>query len=204
MRVKVCGITCLEDALAAAGAGADALGFVFAVSPRRVTPEKARAIINQLPPLVSTVGVFVNAAPSYIRRVRSFCGLDMVQLHGDESEAAAAALGPRVIKAVRLGKGRTAPPGKYPAAVMLLDTADDAAAGGTGRAFDWSLAVETARRRPVILAGGLNPDNVGRALNIVKPFAVDVCSGVESRPGRKDHDKIASFVARAKSIDLAA
>jgi len=196
-RVKVCGITNREDALAACGAGAHALGFVLAESPRRVSPERAREIIALLPPLVTTVGVFVDSPPGEVAELRRFCGLDWVQLHGNESEADALVLGPRVIKALRVGPGREPDPASYPGCALLLDTYHPEAVGGTGVSFDWSLAQNIAAQRPVILAGGLNAGNVGQAIAQVKPFAVDVSSGVEMEKGIKDHELIASFLARA-------
>ncbi|MCB2227614.1 MAG: phosphoribosylanthranilate isomerase [Desulfarculaceae bacterium] len=196
-RVKVCGITNLPDALAACAAGASALGFVLAHSSRQVAPDQARAIIAALPPLVATVGVFVDAPPREVAELRAYCGLDWVQLHGEESEAEAASLGPRVIKALKVGPGREPDPVAYPGCHLLLDTHDPSQAGGTGQAFDWSLAKPVAARRPIILAGGLNPDNVASAIAQVQPFAVDVSSGVEIEKGKKDHELIASFLARA-------
>ncbi|MBI5524239.1 MAG: phosphoribosylanthranilate isomerase [Desulfarculus sp.] len=198
-RVKICGLTNLEDALAAVAAGADALGFVLAPSPRRVTPDQARAIIRRLPPLVATVGVFVDEPVREVARLKAWCGLDWAQLHGQETPEEVEALSPRIIKA--LAVGRLAPdPQAYPEALLLLDTALAGRTGGTGQAFDWGLAVDLARQRPIILAGGLHPGNVAQAISTVKPFAVDVSSGVEREPGRKDHAKIRSFVARAKGL----
>ncbi|BEQ14275.1 phosphoribosylanthranilate isomerase [Desulfoferula mesophila] len=197
-RVKICGITRLEDALAACRLGADALGFVLAPSPRQVSPERAREIIAALPPLVSTVGVFVDAPLDEVRGLRTFCGLDWVQLHGGEDQAYAAALGPRVIKAARVSAQRPVEEGAYPGCALLLDTYDPQAVGGTGQSFDWSLAQSIARARPIILAGGLTPENVGRAIKQVQPFAVDVSSGVEKEKGVKDHERIASFIAQVR------
>ena len=197
MRIKICGITNLEDAKAAVHLGADALGFVFAESPRRISPEKARQITNQLPPFVAKVGVFVNAPLTHLRRVRDYCGLDAVQLHGEESADYIMSLGPGVIKALRLnGK----PLGELPKAALLLDAYDPRLRGGTGKLCDWRRAQEIARERLVILAGGLDPGNVAQAINQIKPYAVDVSSGVESEPGRKDHGKIASFISNARNV----
>lgn len=198
-RVKICGLTSLEDAHAAVAAGADALGFVLAPSPRRVSPDQARAIIRRLPPLVATVGVFVDEPPEEVARLKAWCGLDWAQLHGGEGQAHVEALAPRVIKVIPMGR-HTPEPQAHLGVCLLLDTAVVGRTGGTGKSFDWTLAVELARQRPVILAGGLNPENVAQAIAIVKPFAVDVSSGVEREPGRKDHAKIRSFVARAKGL----
>jgi len=196
-RVKICGITNREDALAACRLGAHALGFVLAESPRRISPDRAREIISALPPLVATVGVFLDADPQEVAELRRYCGLDWVQLHGSESEAEALALGPRVIKALKVGPGREPDPQAYAGCALLLDTYDPVVAGGTGTSFDWSLAQAIAAQRPVILAGGLNAGNVAQAIAQVKPFAVDVSSGVEIEKGIKDHELIASFLARA-------
>jgi len=202
VRVKICGITCLEDALAAVRHGTDALGFVFAPSVRQVTPEAARSIIGRLPALVTIVGVFVDAPPGWIMEVRRFCGLDAIQLHGDETEETVRLLRPRVIKVVHPeGNGSVQYDG-YAGATLLLDALTPEARGGTGRTFDWNLAVETARKRRIILAGGLTPDNVLHAVRKVQPYGVDVSSGVEMEPGRKDHAKIESFIRRAKSLEI--
>jgi phosphoribosylanthranilate isomerase len=199
MRVKICGLTNLEDALAAVAAGADALGFVFARSPRQVTPEQAREMVRRLPPLVATVGVFVDTPLEEVASLKAWCGLDWVQLHGHNDPTTLAALAPRVIKVLAM-EGQVPDPQAYPGCQLLMDTAVGGKSGGTGKTFDWSLAQDLARQRPVILAGGLNPANVALAIDIVKPFAVDVSSGVESEPGRKDHAQIRSFIARAKGL----
>jgi phosphoribosylanthranilate isomerase len=198
VRVKICGLTNLEDALAAARLGADALGFVFADSPRRVEPDVVRAIVRRLPPLVTTIGVFVDQPRSAVLRIMGHCGLDLIQLHGRETEAEARAFGRRVIKALAVGDGRPPAIESYPDCLLLLDTFSTRAAGGTGRSFDWDLAAGAARKRPVILAGGLNPDNVAQAIDLVQPDAVDVCSGVEISKGKKDHDRMASFIDRVR------
>ena len=200
VRVKICGLTNVQDALAAAAAGADALGFIFAPSPRQVEPEQVRAIVAQLPPLVLTVGVFVDSPIKQIKAVREFCSLDAVQLHGCETSDQRQALGGRIIKVVRVGPDRQVPLDDYPEATLLLDTYSPNQAGGTGQTFDWELARGPALRRPIILAGGLNPDNIIEAINKVRPYAVDVSSGVEAKPGRKDHGKLESFISRAKSV----
>jgi phosphoribosylanthranilate isomerase len=203
VRVKICGLTSLEDAAMAVALGADALGFVFAPSPRQVSPELVRRIVAALPPLVLTVGVFMDESLKEVQRVREFCGLDYVQLHGALSERTAARLGRRVIKAMTVEQ--TPPPATaYPKATLLLDAPKGRPRLAGAPGFDWKLAQEAARRRPVILAGGLNPDNVRRAVETVRPFAVDVSSGVEKEPGRKDHARVAAFIARAKALEPAA
>lgn len=197
-RVKICGLTNLADALAAVRAGADALGFVFAPSPRRVEPDQALEIIQQLPPLVATVGVFKDAPLGEVLHLKKLCGLDWVQLCGREDPLYATACGPRVIKTLAVD-GQAPDPRAYPDACLLLDAAS-AQGGGAGKSFDWNLALPLAQVRPVILAGGLNPENVGQAIAIARPWAVDVSSGVEAAPGRKDHELIQRFVANAKQL----
>ena len=200
VRVKVCGITNLADARAAVEAGADALGFVFAPSPRRVDPVTARGIMAALPPMIVGVGVFLNQAPNLVAGIRSYCGLDLVQFHGDEDRHQVADWGRRAIKALAAGNGRDLDLEDYPGATLLLDAdVPGGARGGTGQVCDWDTAARAARNRPVILAGGLNPDNVQAAVAAVRPFGVDASSGLEIEPGRKDHAKIAEFVARAKA-----
>lgn len=198
-RVKICGLTRMEDALAAAGHGADALGFVFASSPRQAAPDVVRRIIQALPPFATTVGVFVDSDPEWIAAIREYCGLDAVQLHGRESESLARELGGRIIKAVKVAGGSAVDCSAFPTATLLLDTAHPSLSGGTGRTIDWDAAREAARQRPVILAGGLSPDNVAEAVRAVRPYAVDASSLLEMEPGKKDHDKIRRFIDQAKS-----
>lgn len=199
-RIKICGITHLEDALCAVTAGADALGFVFyAKSPRYVLPEKVGQIVAQLPPFVTTVGLFVNADAATIRQTMWTAGLNVVQLHGDET-AADCALSPyQVIKAVRV-KDADSLTGidHYNVAAVLLDAWHEQQYGGTGETFDWQLAKQLTGRLPLVLAGGLSPDNVAQAIQSVNPYAVDVSSGVEVRPGFKDHNKIRKFIQQVR------
>lgn len=186
MFVKICGITRLEDAEAAVAAGAGAIGFVFwPKSPRFIDPHRARTIAAALPPFVTAVGVFVNQPLEYVSRVASLVRLGAVQLHGDETPAFAAAVAGPVIKAVPVGGTNL---GSWPSRVrLLLDVHDPVARGGTGRTVDWTVAADIAARREILLAGGLTPDNVGDAVARVRPFGIDVSSGVESAPGIKDH-----------------
>ncbi|WP_041969974.1 phosphoribosylanthranilate isomerase [Geobacter sp. OR-1] len=202
VRVKICGITRLEDALVAVAAGADSLGFVFyEKSPRNVSPQKAAAIIAQLPPFVQTVGLFVDADSERVNWVADFCGLDLVQLQGDETPDYCPEIKRRVIKAFRVKDAATlATLSRYQVAGYLLDAWSPDAHGGTGKSFDWSLARELSGSRSIILAGGLTPENVRDALDIVHPYAVDVSSGVEAAPGRKDPEKIRAFIRAAKGI----
>ena len=204
VRVKICGITSIDDAKAAIALGADAIGFVLADSPRQVSPDEVRRIISELPALVVKVGVFVDESEEKLREMKDYCGLDMIQLHGDEPESLAARLGTRAIKAVRVGQENKSLEDMYRETTLLLDTYQPGIKGGTGKTFDWRLATEVAKKRPIILAGGLNPDNVIEAIERVNPYAVDVSSGVESQPGRKDHDKLASFIRRVKGFERSA
>jgi phosphoribosylanthranilate isomerase len=190
IRVKLCGITNHEDALMAVKAGAHALGFIFAESPRQINPEKARDIINALPPFVQTVGVFVNEDPNVINKVVQTCGLNLIQLHGDEPPNVCNALRPNAIKAFQLkDEADLETIGPYIGKVkaLLLDTYSREKRGGTGKTFDWELAVRAGKFGvPVILSGGLSPANIKAAVSFVKPFAVDLNSGVEDRPGKKN------------------
>jgi len=189
VRVKVCGITNYQDASMAVQLGAHALGFIFAPSPRQVTPEKARDIIRAIPPLAQAVGVFVDEDPATIRRIMRFCGLDLVQLHGDESPDVCHELMPYAIKAFRLKDESSLSAIKsYRGRVraILLDRYMEGKKGGTGRTFDWDLAIRAKDFEiPAILSGGLNPDNISEAISLVKPYAVDVNSGIEQSPGKK-------------------
>ena len=201
-RVKICGITSSEDALAAIAAGADALGFVFyAKSPRALLPEQAAAIIRSLPPFVTTVGLFVNADRATIKETVATCGLDVIQLHGDESPQDCCFSGCRVIKALRIKDSASLErAADYEVSGLLLDAWSDRVYGGSGEVFDWQLLKNFASHHPVILAGGLIPENVAEAIRQVRPYAVDVSSGVEMAPGRKDKIKMAEFIRQVRSV----
>lgn len=201
--VKLCGITTPEDATLAAEAGADAVGLVFwPGSPRRVDAPAARRIGAALPPLVLRVGVFVDAPPGELAAVADEAGLDLLQLHGREAPADCARMPRRCLKALRVGPGfRPEEADAFAAAAsgILLDTRAVEAPGGTGRSFDWAVAREVRARVPfLVLAGGLTPENVGDAIRTVRPDAVDVSSGVESVPGRKDPAKVRAFMAAVR------
>ncbi|MCD6583036.1 MAG: phosphoribosylanthranilate isomerase [Desulfuromusa sp.] len=201
-KIKICGITNIEDALFAAEAGADALGFVFyEKSSRYITPEQVKQIITTLPPFVTTVGLFVNTATEQIKDILALTGLDTVQLHGDETPADCCLEPYRVIKAVRV-KDADSLTGidDYQVSALILDAWNDQQYGGTGERFDWQLAKKMTGRLPIILAGGLTPDNVAQAIEVVNPYAVDVSSGVEERPGRKDHKKVREFIKKVKAV----
>ncbi len=201
MRVKICGITRFEDAIAAVKFGADAIGFVFyEASPRYVFPETVKEIISNLPPFISTVGVFVNATPKEINEIVEYTGIDTVQLHGEEPPEECA-FWPRVIKAIRVREMEDLNAlKKYRVSAYLLDTYSPDMPGGTGVAFNWDIAVEAKKLGQVILAGGLNPDNIVDAVKKVRPYAVDVSSGVEADKGIKDHEKMRLFIERAKGL----
>lgn len=197
VRIKICGITNLEDALLATELGANALGFIFyAKSPRSVEPEAAREIIRQLPPLVLSVGVFVDEETAVVRDLAARVGLDWVQLHGQESPEYCRSLGRRVLKGFRIKDADSLQElTAYRGAVQafLLDTYKQGQTGGTGEAFDWELAVRAKGSGPIVLAGGLTADNVAQAVATVRPQAVDVASGVEAAPGKKDPEKLRAF-----------
>jgi phosphoribosylanthranilate isomerase len=206
VKVKICGVRSVEEAEAALEAGADALGFNFwPPSPRYVSPRAASEIINHLSPVVSTVGVFVNEEANRIIDIAFEVGLTAVQLHGDESPEFCERLGSiKTIKAIRVGQDfDLSVIESYPVSMVLLDSDIKGSYGGTGQRFDWRIAIEAKRLARIILAGGLTTDNVWEAITHVRPAAIDVCSGVEAAPGRKDLDKLRRFmaiVARANAL----
>src|SRR6185295_3542489 len=202
--VKVCGITSLEDSLAALDAGADALGFNFyARSPRYLTPENARAIIKQLPEDLLTVGVFVNEDLEVIRKIATTAGVRALQLHGDESPEYCETLKDYYLIKAFAGGPEFNPERlrDYHVNAIMIDAVDpDGVGGGTGRLSDWLVAAKTSELFPkVFLAGGLSAENVGEAIRAVKPYAVDACSRLESAPGRKDHERVRAFVAAVRN-----
>jgi phosphoribosylanthranilate isomerase len=205
VRVKICGITKLEDAKLAVEHGAYAIGLNFySQSPRSITPANAAELIDRLPPFVTTVGVFVNWEAEPVVALSRALHLSTAQLHGDESPATVDAVAEQmqVNKVVRVGQGTPAPafPKYRSSCAIMIDAAQQGQIGGTGSIANWHLARTVAQSQRVILAGGLSPENVGEAIRVVRPYAVDVASGVESRPGRKDPAKLRAFfdeVARA-------
>lgn len=201
VRSKICGITRIEDALAAVAAGADAIGLVFyAKSPRAVSVQQARAIIAALPPFVTTVGLFVDASRCELGEILDAVPLDLLQFHGDETPSACDGFHRPYIKALRVKPGDdiAAQVAMYKnASGVLLDTYVPGIPGGTGEAFDWSL-VPAQLSKPVILAGGLTAENVAQAITQVRPYAVDVSGGVESAKGIKDAAKISAFMQAVK------
>lgn len=201
-RIKICGTTNLDDALMAVEAGADALGFIFVPdTPRYLHPDKAAKIIEELPPFITTVGLFVNANQREIDTIADGCSLDAVQLHGEEPPEVCQTLNRRVVKAFRV-KDETSLANlhDYRVSAYLLDTYVKGAMGGTGKVFDWNLAVKAKKYGRIILAGGLNPENITLAISRVRPYGVDVSSGVEMRPGLKDPAKIKAFVGAVRAV----
>jgi phosphoribosylanthranilate isomerase len=201
--VKICGITNSDDGLAAAEAGADAIGLMFfEQSPRNVSLQTASEIANRLPPYIIKVGVFVNPSEEMVMRAISECGLNILQFHGEETPDFCQLFPVMTIKAFRVknAESLTALP-DYQTDAWLLDAYVADKLGGTGAKFNWELAI-TAQKlgRPIFLAGGLTPENVADAVRQVQPYAVDVSSGVESAPGKKDHAKVRAFIAAAKSV----
>lgn len=201
VRVKICGITTVADAVAAASAGADALGLMFyAGSPRALTPAAARQITRELPPFLTLTGVFVNPARDEVLRAIGETGIDTLQFHGDESPQFCASFDLPVIKALRVkDAGSLAALQDFRTRAVLLDAFVPGQLGGTGARFNWDLAIrarESGHR--IILAGGLSPENIRDAVSKVAPFGVDVSSGVESAPGKKDHAKVAEFIRKAR------
>ena len=204
VRVKICGITNVEDALDAAGAGADALGFMFyEASPRNVSITTAADIIRRLPPFIAVVGVFVNATEDTIRKTATECRLDVLQFHGDEMPEFCLRFPQwRVCKSFRVQSAESLSSlTAYRTDAWLLDGFAAGKRGGTGTRFDWNLAVEARKLdRPIVLAGGLTPENVADAVCFVQPYAVDVSSGVEASIGKKDRRKVQEFIAAAKRL----
>jgi phosphoribosylanthranilate isomerase len=204
MKVKVCGITNYEDARLALDQGVDALGFnFFPSSPRYIRPRDVSEIIHKLPPFAVLVGLFVNVPEvKKVVEIAQAAGVHVLQLQGDESPEYCQELADwPVIKAIRIGeRGIPDNLAEYAVQAFLLDAKDDALFGGTGKSFDWRLAQGLQLSCPIILAGGLRPDNVREAIRVVRPYAVDVCSGVESKPGKKDPEKIIEFMNEVRNV----
>jgi len=203
-RVKICGITNVPDALAAAEAGADMIGLMFyESSPRWVTLETAVEISRALPPQVLSVGVFVNPDPAFVNRAMAGCGLSLLQFHGDETSDFCTQFGLLSLKALRMRDAQSLTLLEpFKTSAFLLDAYSPGAPGGTGETFNWNLAMAAQKfGKPIFLAGGLTPENVGTAVKKVRPFAVDVSSGVESAPGRKDPAKIRAFIKAVRNAE---
>ena len=201
VKVKVCGMTSLKDALVAVEGGADAVGFIFyKKSPRSVTMKTVREIVLELPPFVDTVGVFVDETAEQINKIADYCNLDIIQLHGDESPTYCKKIRRKVIKAFRIKDMQSVKKiSNFQVSGFLLDTFSENLHGGTGKVFDWNLALPAKKFGPVIMAGGLTPNNVQQAVRQIRPYGVDVCSGVESEPGIKDHKKVRAFLKNANA-----
>jgi phosphoribosylanthranilate isomerase len=202
IKVKICGIKSLKDAIAAAEYGADALGFVFyGKSPRFIEARDAAAIIRKLPPFITPVALFVNAHEDSVKAVLAETGIEVLQFHGDETPDYASSFSHRTIKALRIKDEQSiGDMHKYDVNAILADAYSPDAYGGTGNTFNWDLlsGIESSER--IILAGGLGPENVAEAIKTVRPYAVDVSSGVEVSPGVKDHGKLRRFIEEAKSV----
>jgi phosphoribosylanthranilate isomerase len=208
IKIKICGITSMEDAEVAVSAGADALGFVlYKNSPRLVDPAVVRRIVAGLPPFVLPIGVFVNEEADTVRALMDECGLALAQLHGDEPASYCQNLGRPALKALRLKDRGTFLAlaefqGRANVRGFVIDTFSDQAYGGTGQTVDWALAAEAARSASILLAGGLTPTNVADAIRQVRPYGVDVSSGVEERPGKKDPAKVKAFIDAARLVSV--
>ncbi|ETR71724.1 MAG: N-(5'-phosphoribosyl)anthranilate isomerase [Candidatus Magnetoglobus multicellularis str. Araruama] len=200
--IKICGITNIQDAQAAIDMGADALGFVFAESPRKVSPETVQTIIARLPSDRLYIGVFVNHSLKEMLEIKTFCGIDTVQIHDEKALDFSVNQGFKIIMGLRVKPNTPVPGSIDPNVILLLDTYSKDAFGGTGKTFDWQKAVSIAKQRPIILAGGLTPDNVIHAIETVHPFAVDVSSGVEKNKGQKDHGKMKAFIHNVRKTTI--
>ena len=201
VRIKICGITNIEDALFSVDLGTNALGFVFYKGSKRyIEPDNARSIISKLPPFVTTVGVFANQELEEIKKIKGKAGFDAFQLHGDESPDFCMKLEGKIIKAIRV-KDVINPEEieSYPAQAILFDNYSTEAYGGTGETFGWEILKGFDTSKKIILSGGLTPENVARAIRIVNPYAVDVSTGVEASPGKKNPDKLKRFIEAARN-----
>ncbi len=205
VKVKICGITNLEDAIAAAEAGADALGFVFyPESPRFIDPGNARSIISKLPVFITTVGVILDEGEDMIRRILRESCVQVLQFHGSESPLLCTRFREKVIKAIRIKDAESiSSMSMYSLDTFLLDAYHEKIKGGTGKPFDWKIAEMAKEYGRIILSGGLTPSNVGEAIRKVKPYGVDVSSGVEISPGKKDHGKIREFIREVRGLNVA-
>jgi len=202
-RIKICGITNKEDALEAAHLGVDALGFVFAHSPRRVIPGMVQEIAQLLPPFISRVGVFVNEDKEKVKKIANSCHLTTLQFHGEESPSYCLGFREKIVKAFSIKDASVlGKVSEYEVDAYLLDSYSPSRYGGTGKTFDWDIARKIKEFGvPIILSGGLDPDNVKEAIERVRPYAVDVGSGIEAREGKKDPEKLKSFVMKVRETD---
>ncbi len=205
IKIKICGITNKEDALWAVNLKVDALGFIFADSPRRVEPEIVQKIIELLPPFISSVGVFVNQDRKKVEEIAESCGLTTLQFHGEESSSYCEGFKQKILKALRIENKdilEKAIQYKDKVDAYLLDTYSPSKYGGTGKTFDWRIAKEIKKfGLPIILSGGLNPKNIREAISEVEPYGVDASSGIEERPGKKNMEKLINFVRIVRETD---
>jgi phosphoribosylanthranilate isomerase len=202
IKIKICGITKLEDALACVDYGADAIGFVFAESPRKIDKFRCKEIISRLPPFITTVGLFANQSREEVKDIIEFCPFDVFQFHGDELPEFCLNFNKRIIKAFRIfDQNDIKLLDNYNVSAYLLDSYDSKKLGGTGKTFNWGL-IKGLKNKRIILAGGLNPDNVCEAIRKCLPYGVDVSSGVETSPGIKDHKKIKKFIEAVRQNDI--
>jgi len=203
-RIKFCGITTLEDAQFAARLGVDALGFVFSKSPRQVCPEAVRDIVSKLPPMITTIGVFVDEDDAYIRQVSQHCKLHTVQLSAKQGRRICGRIDLPMIYVYRMSSDQADIPldTDIQACAYLFDSYDPQLEGGTGKSFDWHILANQKSIKPIVLAGGLNASNVARAISVVHPYAVDVSSGIEKQPGIKDWDAMRAFVEAVKDAGI--
>jgi phosphoribosylanthranilate isomerase len=200
--IKICGITNIEDGLKAASLGVDSLGFIFAPSPRRVDPDVAKKIILALPKTLLKVGVFVNEDPEEVLRVAKYCGINGLQFHGKELPEYCQKFIYPVFKAIHIRDLESLKDlEKYHNVFIILDTYSPVQAGGTGSPFSWKIALRAKEKGNFILSGGLNPSNVGKAIKKVRPWGVDVCSGVEEYPGKKNSIKMVDFIREVRKAD---
>jgi len=201
IKIKICGITNMEDARVASDLGADALGFIFyKESKRNVSPETVKDIISELPPFITKVGVFVNSDLDEILSIKEQTGIDIAQLHGDETPEFCGTIPFKIIKVIRIKeKSDIGQVAQYSDQDILFDTYSDKEYGGTGESFNWEILKDLSLSKNIILSGGLNSDNVLDAVKIVRPYAVDISSGVECEPGKKDHKKIKKFIEAIKN-----
>ena len=205
VKIKICGITNIEDAQKAVSLGADAIGFVFANSPRKIKPDRAKSIIENLKKRVLSVGVFVNEPLDNVLKIQQQCSLDAVQLHGDETPEYCSRLKKiKVIKAFRIKDESSLSPIPLYKDVFayLLDTFSEKSYGGTGKTFNWNLALKAKNfEKPIILSGGLAPDNIKEAIKAVRPYGIDISSSIEIKPGKKDHKLMREIIRLIKALD---
>lgn len=200
--IKICGLTNMGDALAAVSLGANALGFIFAPSPRQITPQVAMEICKEIPPFIWKVGVFVNADLREVIQIANYCGLTACQFHGEETPAYCAQVPWPVIKTIKIkGMESLQEIPQYKSTLFLLEGFHPERAGGAGITFPWGLALEIKGKINFILSGGLKPENVSEAISLLRPWGVDVCSGIEDKPGKKDINKMTQFIKEVRRTD---